>query len=105
MANAKPIICVKCGSAVVAEDRAMAHQPPVPTWVLESSARFVATCSNRNQATGREHGIGEGPTEEAALAAYAKDQAWGMEQLEKLAAYEELEQGLKGAAKKLWESI
>lgn len=101
----KDLICVKCGCDVVAEDRAIAHRPPVPPWVLESSARFVATCSNRNQLTGREHGIGEGRTAEEALTAYAKDQEWGMEKLEKLAAYEELDQGLRMAAKKLWESI
>lgn len=101
MTKKPKLVCVKCGEEVVAEDRAVAHPPPVPPWVLESSARFAATCSNRNQATGREHGIGEGRTAEEALAAYAKDQWWGMQQLDNQCLLHEQNELLKEQVKLL----
>jgi len=68
------IVCVKCGSAVVARLN------------CGSGNAYVATCQNLF-----DHGAAYGNTSEEAIDNYAKDQAWGMEKLKRLEDYENIE--------------
>lgn len=84
------LVCTKCGSEVKAYDRSKMDSIYLPHQMASmcegGPRRYEARCSS---SVFIEHGSGSGATPEEALAAYAKDQEWGMRQLERLAELEE----------------
>lgn len=83
------LICVMCGRKVEVLDHAKAGSLLLPSEKTEMGEggphRYMATCDGL-------HGHGRGSTPKEALAAYAKDQEWGMRKIERL---EELEARLR----------